>query len=206
MASGEARLEVLTGSAVAPAIADLARLRITVFRDFPYLYDGDLDYERRYLRKFADLPESTVVVARDGANVVGASTALPMTNAGDDVMAPFRAKGLDPEHYYYLGESVLLPAYRGQGIGVAFFKHREDRARALGFRHATFCAVDRAPDHPRRPKAYVPLDAFWTHRGYVKRPDLVATFEWKEIDEPDESPKTLTFWIKDLQGFDGGNR
>jgi GNAT superfamily N-acetyltransferase len=196
--TGRAAVETLAGAAVEPAIADLARLRITVFRDFPYLYDGDLDYERKYLRKFADLPESTLVVARDGGAIVGASTALPMLKAGDDVIKPFRAASLDPAVYYYFGDSVLLPAYRGQGIGVAFFTHREERARALGFRHATFCAVDRPPGDPRRPKDYVPLDAFWTHRGYVKLPDLVATFEWKEIGEAEESPKTLTFWVKTL--------
>ena len=93
---------------------------------------------------------------------------------------------------------VLLPAYRGQGIGVAFFVEREARAHALGFRYATFCAVDRAADHPRRPADYVPLDAFWARRGYAKRPDLVATFDWKEVGEADELPKTLTFWVKTL--------
>ncbi len=196
--SGRAGVETLAGAAVEPAIPDLARLRIAVFRDFPYLYDGDLDYERKYLRKFARLPESTVVVARDGAAVVGASTALPMTDAGDDVIRPLHARGLDPAQFYYFGESVLLPGYRGQGIGVAFFAEREARARALGFRHAAFCAVDRAADHPRRPQGYVPLDAFWTRRGYAKRSDLVATFAWKEIDEAKESPKTLTFWVKTL--------
>jgi GNAT superfamily N-acetyltransferase len=196
--SRRAVVETLTGDAVERAIPDLARLRITVFRDFPYLYDGDIEYERKYLRKFAQLPESTLVVARDGSAIVGASTALPMLKAGEDVIKPFRAASLDPAQYYYFGESVLLPAYRGQGIGVAFFVHREERARALGFRHATFCAVDRTAGHPRRPKDYVPLDAFWTHRGYVRRPDLVATFEWKEIDEAEESPKTLTFWVKAL--------
>ena len=196
--TGRAVVETLAGAAVERAIPDLARLRIAVFRDFPYLYDGDLDYERKYLRKFADLPESTLVVARDGDTIVGASTALPMANAGNDVIKPFRDAALDPAQYYYFGESVLLPAYRGQGIGVAFFVRREERARALGFRHATFCAVDRPADHPRRPKSYTPLDAFWTHRGYVKRPDLVATFAWKEIDEAEETPKTLTFWVKTL--------
>jgi GNAT superfamily N-acetyltransferase len=196
--SGRAVVETLAGQAVESAIPDLARLRIAVFRDFPYLYDGDLDYERGYLRKFAQLPESTLVIARDAAAVVGASTALPMVNAGEEVMAPFRAHGRDPAQYYYFGESVLLPAYRGQGIGVAFFAHREGRACALGFRNATFCAVDRPVDHPRRPEGYKPLDAFWTHRGYVKHPELVARFSWKEIGAAEETPKTLTFWVKPL--------
>jgi GNAT superfamily N-acetyltransferase len=196
--SGRAVVETLAGEAVAPAIPDLARLRIEVFRDFPYLYDGDLGYERKYLQKFADLPESTLVVARDGQAIVGASTALPLVKAGDAVAAPFRAQGLDPARFYYFGESVLLSAYRGQGIGVAFFERREARARALGFRRAAFCAVDRPATHARRPKDYVPLDAFWTHRGYARRPDLVATFEWKEVGEAEETPKTLTFWVKAL--------
>jgi GNAT superfamily N-acetyltransferase len=196
--SDRASVETLAGVAVEPVIPDLARLRITVFRDFPYLYDGDFDYERKYLRKFSQLAESTVVVARDGAAIVGASTALPMVKAGDDVIRPFRGRGLDPAAYYYFGESVLLSGYRGQGVGVAFFTGREARARALGFRHATFCAVDRPEGHPRRPKDFVPLDAFWTRRGYARRPDLVATFAWKETGETDESPKSLTFWVKTL--------
>ena len=37
---------ILTGDAVAGALDDLARLRIAVFRDWPYLYDGDVAYER----------------------------------------------------------------------------------------------------------------------------------------------------------------
>lgn len=31
----------VTGAGLAEVIPALARLRITVFRDFPYLYDGD---------------------------------------------------------------------------------------------------------------------------------------------------------------------
>ena len=45
-------LRGLTGTDLDTALDDLARLRITVFRDWPYLYDGDLDYERRYLAEF----------------------------------------------------------------------------------------------------------------------------------------------------------
>ena len=39
--------------AILAAVPDLARLRIGVFREFPYLYDGSLDYERDYLADYA---------------------------------------------------------------------------------------------------------------------------------------------------------
>jgi len=61
----------------------------------------------------------------------------------------------------------------------------------------TFCAVDRPDDHPLRPAGYRPLDEFWTSLGYQRRPELRATFVWKEIGEATESPKHLTFWTKD---------
>lgn len=37
---------ILTGDTLTSALDDVARLRISVFRDWPYLYDGDLEYER----------------------------------------------------------------------------------------------------------------------------------------------------------------
>lgn len=68
---------VLTGAALDAALGDVARLRIAVFRDWPYLYDGDLDYERRYLAAFRASPQAVVVGAYDGNTLVGAATAAP---------------------------------------------------------------------------------------------------------------------------------
>jgi GNAT superfamily N-acetyltransferase len=198
LGASDIMVETLSGMAVAPVIPDLARLRVEVFREFPYLYDGDLDYERTYLRKYVDLPESTVVVARQGADIVGASTALPLPNAEAEIIAPFQRVGLDPAQVYYFGESVLSRRFRGRGLGVKFFEHREARARSLGFRIASFCAVDRPENHPRRPQDYQPLDVFWGKRGYTKRPDLTTSFTWHDLDEAKASPKPMTFWIKTL--------
>ena len=46
----------LFGEEISSVLPDLARLRIIVFRDWPYLYDGTLDYEERYLAKLAAAP------------------------------------------------------------------------------------------------------------------------------------------------------
>ena len=57
----------VAGAEVPPFIPALARLRIAVFRDWPYLYEGNQAYEERYLRIYADSPRAAVVLALDGA-------------------------------------------------------------------------------------------------------------------------------------------
>lgn len=193
------RLERLSGDRLNRYIPELAQLRIQVFRDWPYLYDGDLAYEEKYLKTYVEAPNSVIVLAFDGDKVVGASTGIPLTSETAEVKAPFIEAGLDIERIFYCGESVLLSQYRGQGAGVVFFEQREAHANDIGgFDYCCFCGVQRPDEHPRRPADYVPLDAFWRKRGYEKHPEFNTTFSWKELGEDTESPKPMTFWMKKL--------
>lgn len=196
--AGALTIETLSGAAILPHLDSLAALRIAVFRAFPYLYEGDEGYERDYLATYARSAGAAIVIARDGDSAVGASTCLPLADAPEDVQAPFRAAGIDIGTVFYFGESVLRRDYRGQGAGVAFFEAREAHARAKGANLAAFCAVDRKADDTRRPADYVPLDAFWTKRGFTRRPDLACTMTWREIGAAEETPHRLTFWTKTL--------
>lgn len=194
--SNNIRVARYSGEALKPFIAELARLRILVFRDFPYLYDGDLAYEEKYLQTYVQCPDSVIVLAFDGDKIIGASTAIPLKYETDEVKKPFVENGYNPDEIFYCGESVLDKNYRGLGIGVRFFEHREAHAADLGgFKHITFCCVERPLDHPRRPADYVPLDKFWNKRGYIKHPELKTTYTWKDLDDTEETPKPMTFWL-----------
>ncbi len=195
---GDLILTRLTGQALARAIPDLARLRINVFRAFPYLYDGDSDYEARYLQTYADAADSVLIAALHGGRIVGAATGLPLEAETDDVTSPFKLNGYALGSIFYFGESVLEPGYRGQGAGVAFFEEREAFARALGRSHAAFCAVERPADHSRRPSDYTPLDEFWRKRGYAPVAGLRTEFSWKDLDDAAETLKPMQFWMKAL--------
>jgi len=189
----------LRGPEIAPYIADLARLRITVFREWPYLYDGSEAYEATYLQRYQACDESALVLVCAGDRVVGASTAMPLDREMPEFQNPFAGGDLAIADVYYLGESVLLPAYRGRGLGHRFFDEREAAARELGrFGHTAFCAVDRAADDPRRPAGYRALDGFWQKRGYVRRPGLSATLRWQELGGTGETANRLTFWTRRL--------
>lgn len=193
------RIEVLNGNAIHPHLDDLARLRTEVFRAFPYLYEGSAEYEARYLATYSRSPDSVFVLALDGETVVGAATGMPMADETDEVKAPFERAGWQPATIFYYGESVLLPGYRGRGIGVRFFEERERHARSLGrFGTAAFCAVDRPADHPARPADYVPLDEFWKRRGFRQEPELKTEFSWRDIGDSEQTAKPMVFWTKAL--------
>lgn len=186
----------LTGEEIAAGLGDLADLRIRVFAAYPYLYDGDAAYEAEYLREYAAAPDAVLVAAFDGDRVVGAATAAPMLHQKAEFRAPFEARGLDVARLFYFGESVLLPEYRGHGIGHAFFDHREAQARRCGADAACFAAVIRPGDHPARPAGYIPLDAFWTKRDYAPIAGLVTELGWKEHGEDGESVKPMQYWLR----------
>lgn len=194
----EIRVAALEGAALDAGLEDVARLRIAVFRDWPYLYDGDLAYERAYLAPYRDNPRAVVAGAFDGARLIGAATGTPMEDHAEEFAAAFAQTGLDLSDIFYCAESVLLPEYRGHGVGHRFFDIREGKARELGRSHVAFCAVQRPAEHPARPPSYRPLDAFWRGRGYAPLPGVVAQFHWRDLGESGESLKPLQFWIRTL--------
>jgi hypothetical protein len=80
---------------------------------------------------------------------------------------------------------------------VRFFEEREAHASSLGgFKHITFCCVERPSNHPLKPVDYVSLGRFWEKRGYLKHPELHTTYCWKDVDRDEETPKPMTFWLK----------
>ena len=195
----ENRIETVHGDAARQHLADVAALRIAVFRSWPYLYEGDLEYEHEYLSTYVASPRGVFVLAFDGERVIGASTGVPLADDAPAFQQPFDAQGIDVGGVFYFGESVLLPAYRGRGIGHAFFDAREAHARALGgFEMTTFAAVNRDAGDPRRPAGHRDNDVFWTKRGYSKQAGLTMQWDWNEV-ERGECAHALTFWTRPLE-------
>jgi len=189
----------VTGPDIAPYVEDLARLRIKVFREFPYLYDGDADYERKYLQTYVNSPRSLAVLVYDGSELIGASTGLPMQDETAEFQRPFVEHGYDVRGVFYCGESVLRRAYRGRGIYKHLFRAREQHAAELaGMELCTFCGVQRPNDHPLRPRDFTPLNEIWKRFGYTEHPELQTQYVWKDIDEAGPSAKTMRFWTKSL--------
>ena len=191
------KIEVLKGEALAGAIEDVARLRIAVFAEWPYLYQGDMSYEQAYLAPYLSSDAAVLVGAFEAGRLVGAATGMPIEDHEDDFSSclPQDMKASD---VFYCAESVLLPEFRGRGVGHAFFDHREAQARRLGDLYSVFCSVIRPQDHPARPSGARSHAGFWAKRGYAPLEGAVARFSWCDIGAQAETEKNLQLWMRRL--------
>jgi hypothetical protein len=102
------QVETCRGAALARHLPALARLRLTVFRAWPYLYDGTPEYEETYLATYLRAPGAAIAIAWDGSDIIGAATCLPMQEAAAEVQSTFQNAGWSLAPIFYFGESVLL--------------------------------------------------------------------------------------------------
>jgi GNAT superfamily N-acetyltransferase len=193
----EAKVTVLRGSAIRPQLLDIAALRMRIFREWPYCYDGTLDYERDYLSELASDQRSAVVLVSTAQRILGCSTCMPMESAHRAFKNAVRPLGVPLNQVCYFGESVLDSGWRGRGFGRQFFTIREQIAAELGRKLISFCAVERSEDDPRRPADFKSLEPMWTRFGYQKT-DLICHFHWRELGNMDESEQQMRFWTKPL--------
>lgn len=192
------QIKILHGKEMVAFLPEIAHLRITVFREYPYLYEGDFDYEANYLKVYTECDESTIILVFYDKKLIGVSTALPLSAETTEVKRPFVQAGMNIDDIFYFGESIVLSEHRGHGIGKLFFQEREKAARANHYKIAAFCAVARLEHHPLRPNEWQPLDSFWQQQGYQKHPELVTQMSWKDIGDADETAKPMIFWLKNL--------
>ena len=187
------------GAEISSVFEDLATLRISVFRDFPYLYEGSVDYEKEYLKVYSQSERAFLFAVYANNKMVGATTCIPLSDETPEVKLPFESAGFNTDTIFYFGESILLSTFRGLGLGHRFFDEREAHARSFGtFKTTCFCAVERDENHPLKPKDYRPNDVFWEKRGYQKENSLQSTFEWQDVNETVSTAKTMIYWTKDL--------
>jgi GNAT superfamily N-acetyltransferase len=187
----------LQGSEARSFVVELAQLRLKVFWDFPYLYEGTLEYEKNYLETYFKAQHSFVLLVKHRDTIVGATTGILAAEEEPGFRKPFEEAGLDVRKVFYFGESVLLKEHRGLGIGKMFFQKREEYARTLGFVSTlSFCAVIRDDHHPLRPADYTPLDSFWRSQGFQPQAGMETSYEWLDRGQDKPTIKKMQYWIK----------
>jgi GNAT superfamily N-acetyltransferase len=190
-------LRTFTGVAIGETIDQVAKLRIEIFAEYPFLYAGDIEYEKKYLKKFVTMQDGIIIWVYDHHTLIGVATGFPMSD--DPLQIVLKDHGLDPKEYFCFGESILRKSYRNAGIGSVFMQLREAHAREHHrYKYLCFYTIDQDPHDPKRPKDYKSLHAFWNKRGFKERRDLQGSISFQQIGQDHETPQRMIFWIKQL--------
>ncbi|MEK6627422.1 MAG: GNAT family N-acetyltransferase [Bdellovibrionota bacterium] len=182
----------------------IAAFRIKYFREFPYLYEGNLEYEQKYISGFAKNPKALLLIIKSDDEIVGVSTAIPLISDADilgNASKKFTEKKLNPKEFYYYGEVVIKPEHRGQGIASYLMRKQETFAKDLGYKKISLATVVRDKNDPRTPKDYVSTDEVWKAVGF-KKEEIFINYEWPTIlsnNTIKSIDNQMVFWTKELK-------
>lgn len=170
-------------------LAQLAEMRIQVFREYPYLYEGNLDYEFDYLERYVQCPSAILLALLDSAGQAwGVCTGIPLIHEDPVLSAPIPG---NHQSGFYIGEVLILPQARGQGWGAKLLEAIIDLSQKLGFKqHYLYTVVE--PAHNRPPHYHSPAK-LWRKIGFEPTP-IQCSFEWKRWDQEHPQNHTMELW------------
>lgn len=196
-------IEIVVSKDMQPYLGTVSMFRSKYFREFPYLYSIETEYENDYIQSFYHADRAVLFLLKDGSEVVGFSTGRPLlakTAFIPNVEENFNKVGLDPSEYFYIGETIIDTKYRGKKYYSTIVSTRENYAIDKGYKALCFLAVERDINDARKPQGYKNNSLIFARLGYIKS-DISVSESWPTI-QVDGSVKnqvnTLYFWLKSL--------
>ncbi|MDH5302038.1 MAG: N-acetyltransferase [Gammaproteobacteria bacterium] len=185
--------QIIRGADIAKHIEALGQFRIDIFREYPYLYAGDMKYERDYLTRYAQCEHSILLLESDEHGIKAACTAMPLSAETEEFRAPFSPA--EQLLYFYIGELMVRSDARGQRLGSQLLAQMIQLIEASDYQHLCLYTVERAPDHPARPDNYHAPDTLWQKFGF-RRNGKQVSFAWKDIGDVASSHKPMNVWTR----------
>lgn len=197
-------IKLLTNQEVTPLLPFVASLRINVFREYPYLYDGNFKEEMDDLEHCAQLPHNAIAIAYHKNTPIGFLYGIPLvefqSHFENPVIDLFKEKNLQPETCYYFADVIILPEHRGNHLTKKLFDVLEAYAQENGYSSASFITENHEV-HPLKPVDYKSLAPLWTYLQY-KKTGLQSEGSW-QTHQPDGSIKKqkhlADIWFKQLK-------
>ncbi len=195
--------KISQGDHLEQLIPEIAKARLELFKEFPYLYEGTYENESKYLKDFACNPKSIILTAHEGDKLIAFVTAtavesgFELTEAIKDLM---QGQGIDTGKYFYISEMMVYPEFRSFELQNKLKKDIENYALKNNYSKTCFLSVFRENDHPLRPERYKEVSRLWKFNKYHKT-EISTEFEWNTVQKDSESKlmnNRLDLWEKEL--------
>lgn len=186
------KYEIMVGKAVLSHLNILSDFRASQFKSPPYSYAFDQISENEYLKEYSINDHSVCILAKEGMNVIGIVTGLPL-NAGGIIISEAE-KNISSINYnindfFYVCEVIVLPEYRSHGIGKALMQEIEKYAYKINKCYMCLLTIDHS----------MAKSIFWSNLSYEKI-NLYETHHWPTYvgDNIIDLPHKLVYWVKKI--------
>ncbi|HLC06649.1 MAG TPA: GNAT family N-acetyltransferase [Candidatus Babeliales bacterium] len=197
-------IKVLTQDELKTLLPFVAQLRVNIFRNYPYLYDGNIAEEMDNLEKYAQHNNSALAIAYYNENPVGFLCGSDLIHYSvhfeNSVADLFKGVDLNIENYYYCADIIILPEHRGKYLAPQLFDAIENYAQQKGYTACCFI-TEHHENHPLKPRDHKSLVPLWNSLNY-KKSALITYASWQthQVDgtiKLEQHP--LIFWLKNLK-------
>jgi GNAT superfamily N-acetyltransferase len=193
------RIETFRGKEITPHIDEIVNLWSKIYRDYPYLYDGEDAIYKAHLSGYAKLNDSIICVVFDNKKAVGLAIGIPLTQTREIYQEVFLEKGYELQSIFYLSEFGLQPDYRGKGVEEKMYQKIEDFVLQNGkFKMICFWEINNSLISPQKRSGYVPKEKFWNQLDFTRHKELSFHVHWTNINAKEKTPHLATYWIKIL--------
>lgn len=196
-------IELCAGKDVKKYLELVSKFRIKLFAKYPYLYKGDLEYEKKYIDSYANNTQSTIAAAKIDQEIIGLSTGIPLISESEilsEADSLFKNQHIDPKKIYYYGEIMVLPKFRGHNISSRLLNAQDELIKTWGYTHVSLLTVVREKNHPLQPINYKSTDIVWEKMGYHKT-GLQLKFYWPTFQNDGtikEEDHVLELWLREI--------
>ncbi len=196
-------IKLFKGKDIEPFLDEIGSLRVKVFREFPYLYDGDLETERKYIAEYAKSDKSVLIAAFVDKQIIGFVTGTALDSGLEIIRTAyelFNSRSLIANNYYYIGEIIILEEYRSFSLSLELIKQIGTFAKNSGYTSLCFLTVIREAGHPLKPAHYRSTAKLWEFYK-AKKMNMSVDYEWKTLINSSESmmqTNKLEFWERSL--------
>ncbi len=193
------KIECLSALEAKKYISDFARLRINVFREYPYFYEGSLEYEKAYLGEYFLCNDFYALAFFDGERICGMGTLIPLESSFAEIKELFAKLKLDAKDYLYFGEVILEAPYRGKKLLPIFMAEAFKVARKLGLSKIAYMSIVSSKSDKLRPANYRDSNAIMQKHGTRLIENSEMTFSYKSALSGQDEAHTMQCYELDVE-------
>lgn len=184
--------EVLRGQEIESRMPEIIELCDTIYRQYPYLYNGDNEGYADYIKSYSNCPNSVVVLTFSNNQAIGIATGMPMEDTREYYLLPFRNHQIDISSFFYLGEFGFKPESHHSGIAFEMYQLFEETVKEQQ-KYSTIAFWEIL-----NPMKCEELHEAYRTAGFLYHPELNFELWWQNIGDSIESPHQCQYWLKSL--------